>query len=297
MTISDHLHRLLPHVLPPQADGSFVYPLYAAPDDRLTESQLAAIATASGSQTEAFYEQLEDTYDIWVDYAIDAIMADLRPLWDSTVASSEDALSWHTVQYTVRDFLQEQVTFLMDYGHFLRQPVSVNLIVNTGDGNADFTCNNLIPPDGAPIRISPQSSLLWLVRQQGYTVRDLRRAIQQGGSPTKPLLDSLYQECANAPSLMNALTFFVTLPLHAYLDWVDSRRPLTVSAETRCGLWNPWHGGGGLLAIHLERPVVIPRQYAEPAFDGVRGRYSVAETYGVTRAFWTDTVLPSAHTA
>lgn len=39
------------------------------------------------------------------------------------------------------------------------------------------------------------------------------------------------------------------------------------------------------------------RHAAEPAFDGVRGHYSAADTYGMLRRFWTATVLPDASPA
>lgn len=295
MTILEHLQQLFPQIpgLQSEGQGSYSYPLYATSDDTLTDDQLAAIATADGPKMDAFYDQLDDIYNVWQDDTFIALIEDIRKLWQDTAESQENALTWDDVKDVVHNFVRDYITFPMDYDHFLRQRVYVNIIVNTGDGNTDYTCNDLIPTSNRySVQIPSESSLLWLTRQQGYTKRDLRRAIKQGGSPQNRLLQSIYEECLNVTTVMNALTFFVTMTLQQYIDWVDSGRDLTVSADTACGLWDPWAGGGSTLEIALEKPVTILFQYAEPAFDGVRGNYSVTDTYGMLRRFWTDTVIP-----
>lgn len=297
MTLRDQLQQLFAHLpgLTSDPAGSYSYSLYACSDDALTAAQLAAIATAPGSKRDAFYEQLDDIFLIWADEAFNALMEDLHRAWCETSAADNDALPWADVYDVARDLIQETVTFTMDYDHFLQQRVYVNIIVNTGDSHTDYTANDLIPvSDRDPVQIPPESSLLWLTRQQGYTRRDLYRTIMHQTASPSVFLQSVYEECRNVTTVMNALTFFVTMTLGDYLDWIDRRADITVSADTACGLWDPWAGGGSTLDIVLEKPVTIPFRYAEPAFDGVRGSYSVADTYGMLRRFWTDTVLTTS---
>lgn len=264
--------------------------MYAVYDDKLMDTQLKAIAEADNKMY-AFYDQLDPYVLECGDDDFFELMRELGERWREKIyEADEDAEPWEAVQWDVQDIVTDLVDFRFEYEHFLKQDVRVNIILNTGDGNYDFTCNNLANfyADGT---IPPESSLLWLVKQQGYTKTQLRRAIQRGKFQDSRLLKSIYVECINSPTLMNALTFFVTMQLKDYIAWMDGGGDITLSRDTACGLWNPWTGGGSVLEIELEKDVTIPAKYCEAAMDGVRGQYSVDDVYGMMHSFWTDSVV------
>lgn len=284
MTLTERVKTLLstlPELEP--CDDGFVYRFSANPTDRLTDAQLQAIEDAEGSQWDAFYEQHDRILGTWVETVWPILMEALRAAWVTHNASD----AWATVEDAVQDRLFDLVAFAFDPNSWLKQTVYVNLIVNTGDENYDFTCNNLLDCAESSAPLPPQSSLLWLAQQQGYTAHDLARAMRNQTFSDSAFLRSVYEECANTTTSMNALTFFVAMPLTQYLALLDGSDDLILPAHTACGLWDPWNGAGSVLDIVLTRPVTIPRAIAQPACDGHRGHYSVADTYGMLRRFWT----------
>ena len=284
MTLTDRVKTLL-STLPEleSCDDGFVYRFSPDPTDRLTDAQLQAIEDAEGSKWEAFYDQNDMILGTEVETVWPILMEALHTAWITHNASD----AWDTIEDAVQDRLFDFVAFALDPNFWLKQTVYVNLMVNTGDENYDFTCNNLLDDAESSAPIPPQSSLLWLVQQQGYTVNALERAMRDQTFSDSAFLRSVYEECANTTTSMNALTFFVAIPLAQYLTLLDGSDDLILPAHTACGLWDPWHGAGGILEIVLDRPVTIPRAMVQPACDGYRGHYSVADTYGMLRRFWT----------
>lgn len=293
MTLTDYTISLLTTLFPPYqtTPGRFCETLYPDATDYLTLKELTAVIDAEGSHYDALIDLLDEDYADAADDALDALMDALHDRWDEDSAP----LPWDDAdEDTVREIVRNAVDFVLDYDHFLRQTLYLNILINTGDGNADFTHNNWLDRYALTRPIPDDSGLLWLARSQGYSDADVERAIRAPQKPHGVFLDSVIDECANATSLMNALTFFVQMSVGQFVAWLDSGADLTLSSDAACGLWDPWTGGGSLLEITLERPVTIPFAIAEAAPDGVRGNYDVADTYGMLRRFWTDTVMENA---
>ena len=292
MTLTDYTLSLLTTLFSPYRtiNGQFCDTLYPHATDHLSLAQLTAIAEAEGSHYDVLIDLLDEDYADALMDRFDEIVDEVSDRWDDEAV----LLPWDDAVDAVRDIIRDAVDVVPDYDHFLRQPLYLNILINTGDGNADFTHNNWLDRHALTQPISDDSGLLWLARSQGYTDAEVERAIRAPQKPHGVFLDSVINECANAPSLMNALTFFVQMTVGNYLQWLDSGADLTLSSDAACGLWDPWSGAGSLLEITLERPVTIPFAIAEAAPDGVRGNYDVAETYGMLRRFWTDTVMGSA---
>ena len=93
-----------------------------------------------------------------------------------------DALleAYEAVSYTHLDVYKRQA-YKLPEEHYLDQSVCVNIIVDTGDGNYDFVLNDVYPHyNGRYGDIVPEeASVLWLVRQQGFTKRQLNQALRQ----------------------------------------------------------------------------------------------------------------------
>jgi len=274
--------------LRPQGDR-FVATLPIDPTDRLSAAQLQTITQAKDPYA-ALYDILDKfMMDCQEDESL-ALLHEIREVCDDL----DDAQSTSLDPLTLYEWIAKEVDFEGNYDHYLNQSVCVNLLINTGDGDTDFGLNNFVGYYADPPRypIDERSSLLWLIRQQGYTKRQLNHALRASHPSASPFLQSILMECQNTTSSMNALTFFVRMPLRDLLDWYAKPHPITLSAHTACGLYDPWNGAGGSLEIQLAQNLTIPAKYLEPHIDGTRG-YGIQDTYGLNSTFWTDTILPT----
>lgn len=214
----------------------------------------------------------------------------------------------------IDDEMQEEMEYLLSPEYpiedYLQEEYEVNLVLDTGDQNTDYGENNFWPhydSNGINDKISKESSLLWLIRQQGRTKTDLRRVfreIARTGKSEDKLLKSVHQEVANASSWMNAVTFLVTMTLEDILrineaiakrdekgfQYDPSKRPhvgeIVIPKSCMCGLVDFWNGAGSVLEIELEKDVVLPLRYLRSADPDDWEHYSVSDVYGMCSSAW-----------
>jgi len=200
----------------------------------------------------------------------------------------------------IRDWIGEHLYIKYPYYHYLRQDVYIDIIVNSGDGNYDYTMNNLFGSDYH--EYDANSSVMWLLKQQGYTKRQITRFIKKEDFHGSRFLESIHTECMNSSSSMNALAFFVSMTLGEYFDLYSvvksksksSRKKLILQKCTSCGLYDLWNGGGSVLDIELEKDVVLPLKFVDSAYpDGQRG-YGIVSIYGYDYTFWKSDCLKIA---
>ena len=68
---------------------------------------------------------------------------------------------------------------------YLKQDVCMDIMLDTGDANYEFTCNNLASADIDSVEdFDENSSLLWLCEQQGVTRDELLAAFDKGSAHT-----------------------------------------------------------------------------------------------------------------
>lgn len=84
----------------------------------------------------------------------------------------------------LREYIQEHVYINIPTDEILsKNEVCVNIIVDTGDADYEFTKNSFAHSYyGSGEGIEDESSLLWLAKQQGSTEDDLRRAFREGAA-------------------------------------------------------------------------------------------------------------------
>lgn len=267
-----------------KVDNHYEYEMYVDYRDGMQDSQLIKISQ-SEHKMDAFYDELADYELQCIDYEMDELMQTIERNWDE-----EEHSEYDEYEEIVRDWVQENVYFNFPFDHYLETDVRVNILVDSGDGNHDFTLNNFVSYNaGEDEEIEEESSILWLVRQQGYTKEDLYKLVRDRDCGDSKFLKSVYQELINVTSHMNALGFFVKMSLKEYIDFSDNKCSLILDTDTSCGLYDCWSGAGGMLDIELEKPVVIPVEYIEAHIEGARG-YGVDEIYGMINSFWTDSV-------
>ena len=195
-----------------------------------------------------------------------------------------------------REILNENLYYYID-SDFFNEDVIVNILLDTGNGNSDFTEDDVfsIYGDGT---FKPTSSLLFLAKTQGREELLKKAAIDffyNGKSETdSPFVNSVIQELLNNGSYMNTTTFCIKMKLFDLFDlWEKCRKiegSITITKDACTGLFNPWDGGGSLFEIKLEKDVEIPCKCIHSIEPDGYYRYDVKDVYGVVDSFWTGTV-------
>lgn len=264
-------------------DNYYVYSIYADYNDYLEPSQARELLSK---------ENPEEAFDDLVD--------------SETYAYAEDELFETFIDYLRENGIEEpstdtiwelkdlgNISYEMDYNHYFNQTYKARIIVDTGDGNYDFTLNpsyynNWQGANGEndEYKIGKPASLAWLAETQGYSLEQLQQALSDGDiSNPKGFLQSVRQEAVNVSSSMNALTFLVKATLKQMMDWKNNKLSIVIPTDCKCcGLYDAWNGGGSILEIELEKPVTIPAEYIREfnVDEDGDGMYSVDGVYGLS---------------
>lgn len=246
----------------------------------------------------------------------------IREVVSKLVARLQDLLS--DIEYERSEMEEVVDAFLGGFGyveyprdHFLDQEFCVTILMDTGDGNYDFTLNSRFPaPNGSGYcddgAIPDKASIVWLAKTQGYTKGQLREALNKGDMrDPKGFLESMRVEMANLSSHMSAVTFLVKMTLRQLINlnvlikaqdrngknYDATKNPycgyLNLGKKTTTGLFDRWSGAGSVLEIELEKDVKVPIKYifrALPDGAGDTPYGSIHSIYGVNDSLWTDTV-------
>ena len=99
-------------------------------------------------------------------------------------ASIAEYLEKHDVsEEALRDCLCDVWYVNPPYDDFLRQEVCMDIMLDTGDANYEFTLNNLASEDIESVEdFDSNSSLLWLCEQQGVTREEILSAFDRGSA-------------------------------------------------------------------------------------------------------------------
>jgi len=282
-------------------NGNYYGEIYADYRDEFDESTIVDIFN-SDNPRDSFYEKL-DFFDCECDYKDDVVNEIEEHFNDD-----DKAPDFKKYEDFIRDWVYENVYFNYPYDHYLGQDVYIDVIVDTGDGNYDYTKNELFgciySEKGLDDR--EESALVWLMKQQGYEPDAITDFVLNENTQESKLLKSIYQECINTTTCMNALAFFVKMSLGDALDLYEivnntgsnesednestEPKPIEILLDKAipCGLYDAWNGAGSVLDIELEKDVVLPIKYIDSALpDGCRG-YSVTSIYGMCGSFWSN---------
>lgn len=243
---------------------------------------------------ETFLQSIDEWYEEGC-YDLERDLLDtIKENWESPLGEYEEYEDF------ICDWVWEHVAYKLPEEHYLNQSVCVNIIVDTGDGKHDFVLNDVYPHyNGKYGDIVPEeASVLWLVRQQGFTKRQLNQALRQQQFNGSRLLESVRVEINNCTTHMNALAFFIEMDVRTLLHLqklLNQRKKgrgfrtgkLILNKSAHCGLYDAWSGAGSVLEIELERDVELPLSLVDSILpDGGRG-YAVSDIYGMCSSFWT----------
>lgn len=264
---------------------------------------------------EVFNDELCDwAMDYAIEYGEDELEKDIR----KELSKEEDEFFTDNFD-EIRDFIRENTYFYYNSEDF-NADINVNIMVDCGNGNYDYTRDNVLNwyANGKDGSIDAESSILWLAKTQGKATA-LRKAckkvhrndgnyVERDKQPDK-FIESCIQEFENLPCVMGTLTFLVKMPLFQLFDLIElqndeydekarydprlnkSKSYILLGRDTECGLYNPWSGSGSVLEIELDKDVKLPVKFAEICVEGCKMRgYDVDEVYGLLDSCWKETV-------
>ena len=271
----------------------------------------------TGTAMGDFYNWVEGScYDMWY------VEQDAYKEAIEFLDIDEDKLAESGLEDEFRDVFRDTVQYDFDYDHFLNQEVCVDLILDCGDANYEFSTNSMYPAygeepeDNINAEYLNKSAVVWLAQQQGYSKEEFVTAMNEGceNSDSK-FLKTMRQELAESVSQCSSLMVFQRMTFKEYFEMLDKTREAQMQGrgdeiafeapakEVAVGLYNYSSGGGSILGVELEKPIRIPAKniYA-PRGDGkgiafipddnLAGKngifygYTVGDCYGMSREFW-----------
>ncbi len=289
-------------------DGYFFGDIYADYRDEMDDKTAGEIVD-SPRPTEAFEEKMAEWYLETAWYYRDELTKEVQRALENDSERFPFGLDAEQNQFD-EDFIEEHVSFHYPEKHFLDQDMFVNIYIDSGDRNYDFTLNSVYPCwyGREEDRIESKAGIVWLAKSQGYGKRQLQRALKYDEYPESPeFLQSLRAELLNLPSHMSTVTFLVKMPFHQLLElneaiqWRERQVGnvydpkeypysgyILLDKNTICGLFDPWSGSGSILEISLERDIRIPVSHIWLAIpdDAKNHGYSVGDVYGMCGSAW-----------
>lgn len=285
-----------------QEDGTYVLQVTMDRGDELTDHAIEEILSAEDPEA-AFYEAVEEVFDPYYkgDYFCDIVERVTRALGPS--AEKEEEKVWETAQ----DILCEKLFFEYPYEAYLDQTVMTDLIIDTGDGNFDFSLNTVYPSwrGEKGEKLDSRASIVWLSRTQGYSKAALEKELSKGDvDDPRGYMETLRQEIANSSTGMNAVTFLVRMTMRDLLKiqkavnekaemenipkgW-HKKESIHIRKATKTGFYDPWNGGGSCFEISLDKDLEVPMRFVASALPDVTrpGSWSVRDTYGLVNSAW-----------
>ena len=281
--------------------GCLIYEMYADYRDKMDDKTASEIL-CSDDPMQTFEEKLDEWYfDSQIYYENELMEVILEKLGDG-YGEYEDK---------IRELMRDCICFDFPRKHFLKQEFCVDIMLDTGDGNYDYSLNSVYPcwygrPEWTH---DDKAGIVWLAKQQGYKKREFRKAMNEGDlKDPKGFLQSMRQELANLPSSMSTVTFLVRMTLEDLIELNElirlqdrngrhydaTENPycgyIVLDKKTETGLYDPWSGGGSVFEIELEKDVRLPIRFIRSALPDGGDGYSIDEVYGMCGSCWRDTV-------
>ena len=249
--------------------------IYVDYRDKLSESEIMEIMKSDNP-----HETLNDI----IFYAYEDSCFDLQ---GKIIEDVEDILEEEEIEIDddfLYEFVLDNVMTKYPVEYFLNNTeLYVNIGLDTGDGNYDYTLNGCN-------EIHEESSMLWLALQQGYTKEEFKKAILEEEFNNSKFLESAYDEVNNSTTDIGQLVFFVKMSLGELMELKDKLKQkedftITLNKNTYGGLVDTWNGAGSILGLTLEKDIIIPSDILTIEVDGENG-YSIENIFGLTGKLW-----------
>ena len=279
-------------------DGNYHFEIDVDYRDEIEDSTAQEILE-SNSPRDTLIERLWDWYQEQEWDIIDGLVDDFKKKVDPELFRQADIIEDGNIDdYMIRDLFMDTVCVDYPVDWAENQEFCFNIIVSNGDDNYDFWINeHIINEDGNVDENAEKAGLVWLAKQQGYTLEEVVEALNS--NPTiqqmKLFPSSINNEVYNGYGC-EALTFCVKMTLGQAIDLKEKMKSnpngsIVLDKNVTCGLFNPWDGAGSILDITCEKDVEIPFENIWKFYidEKVSRNYdSIHNVYGTTDAFWKD---------
>ena len=208
----------------------------------------------------------------------------------------------------INDELVDMWYLKIPFEHYKKQEVCMDILVDTGDMNYDYTLNAVYPHYNGrkDDEIDDKASLVWLAKTQGYTKEQLQNQLTNGEDKldVKGFLETVYQEVINCSTACPTLIFPIKMTLeqamkickiinkrdkNGYKYEPEEREDcgsVIIDKNVDCTLYDYWAGGGGCWGIELEKDVELPIKFIHKAVPDGSLDYSMKRCYGCTSECW-----------
>ena len=285
------------HAWEKKEDGNYHFEIYVDYRDEIEDSTAQEILE-SDSPRDTLIEKLWDWYQESEWDILDNLVDDFKKNVDPELFRQADIIEDGNIDdYMIRDIFQDTVYIDYPEDWALSQEFCFNIIVSNGDDNYDFWLNeHIVDEDGNVDKDAEKAGIVWLAKQQGYTLAELVEILKNGDiEEPKTFLETVLQEVANGYGC-EALTFCVKMTLGqaiALKEKMESNPNGSIVLDKRveCGLFDPWNGGGSVLEITCEKDVEIPFENIWKFYidESRSNRYdSIHNVYGTDSSLWRD---------
>ena len=280
-----------------EADGNYHFEIDVDYRDEIEDS-IAQKILDNVSPRDALIERLWDWYQEQEWDIIDNLVDDFKAKTDPKLL--EDANIIEDGNLDDGDIREEFMDIIyVDYPEdwALGQEFCFNIIVSNGDNNYDFWLNeHIVGEDGNVNENAEKAGLVWLAKQQGYTLDQVVEILKDGDvAKPKTFLETVLQEVANGYGC-EALTFCVKMTLGQAIALKERMEEnpngsIVLDKRVECGLFDPREGGGSVLEIDCEKDVEIPFENIWKFYvdESRSNRYdSIHNVYGTDSSLWRD---------
>lgn len=280
-----------------KADGNYHFEIDVDYRDEIEDS-IAQEILDNISPRDTLIERLWDRYQEQEWDIIDNLVDDFKEKVDPKLLEDANIIEDGNLDDgDIRDEFMDiiYVDYPVDWAE--DQEFCFNIIVSNGDDNYDFWLNeHIVDEDGKVDENAEKSGLVWLAKQQGYTLDQVVEILKNGDiEKPKTFLETVLQEVANGYGC-EALTFCVKMTLGQAIALKERMEEnpngsIVLDKRVECGLFDPWEGGGSVLEIACEKDIEIPFENIWKFYIDARrsNRYdSIHNVYGTGDSLWRD---------
>lgn len=285
-------------------DGNILTEIYTCSYDetKLSNSTLKKIMQSDDDATVRLEEMIIEAY--WDEEVY------IRDEITKTIAEELEKMNITNVNDFIEEYVSDHTLIEYPINEFFEKTYPVIIMLDTGNANYDFSCDNILNYYGEDCtEFDQNSSVKWLAEQFGE-LENLQNTIKTYAESDETyenitdnaFVKSVMQELENNTCSCSTITFLTTmslrdlLKLRAAVGQKDSF--VTLPKITETGLFDCLHGGGSVLEIEMPADIKIPCDKIYDAWvDGTKMHYyDVDETYGLVSSVWTKSTPVEVHT-
>ena len=288
------------HAWKKKEDGYYHFEIYVDYRDEISDS-IAKEILENDYPRDILIEKLWDWYQEQEWDIIDNLVDDFKEKIDPKLFEDANIIEDGNLDDLDDGDIREEfmeivcVDYPVDWAE--NQEFCFNIIVSNGDDNYDFCLNEyIVDEDGNVNENAEKSGIVWLAKQQGYTLDQVVKILKDGDiAKPKTFLETVLQEVANGYGC-EALTFCVKMTLGQAIALKERMKEspngsIVLDKKVECGLFDPWEGGGSVLEIACEKDVEIPFENIWKFYidESRSNRYdSIHNVYGTDDSIWRD---------